>query len=151
MEIILYQPEIPQNTGNIVRTCSVTKSSLILVRPLGFSTSSKALKRSGLDYWEEVDIRYTDDLTDYLKNSGKPFYFLSSKVERPYTEIPFTEDAILIFGSETRGLSPEFFDIWPEKFYTIPMAHNARCLNLSNSVAIVLYEGLRQLSFKPLL
>src|SRR5262249_21898172 len=139
-----------QNTGNIVRTCSVTNTSLTLVRPLGFSTSNKVLKRAGLDYWDEVNIQYIDDLMAYLKECGRPFYFFSSKVKTPYTDIQFSEDALLIFGSETKGLSSEFFETWPDHFYTIPMAHHARCLNLSNSAAIVLYEGLRQLSFQTL-
>ena len=150
MEILLYQPEIPQNTGNIVRTCSVTRSHLTLVKPLGFSVSNKMLKRAGLDYWNEVNIQYIDNLIDYLSSSGRPFYFLSSKVTIPYTDITFTGEDILVFGSETSGLPEELFSKWPEKFYTIPMAHNARCLNLSNSVSIVLYEALRQDQFKSL-
>lgn len=147
MEILLYQPQIPQNTGNIVRTCSVTSTGLTLVKPLGFSVSSKHLKRAGLDYWNEVDIQYTEDLIQYLESSGKPFYFFSSKVKTPYTSINFTKDDILVFGSETFGLPPNIFDLWPEKFYTIPMVSDARCLNLSNSAAIVLYEALRQQEF----
>lgn len=150
MEILLYQPEIPQNTGNIVRTCSVTRSALTLVKPLGFSVSNKMLKRAGLDYWDEVDILYIENLIEYLCSSNRSFYFFSSKVETPYTDIAFTEDDILIFGSETSGLPEAIFSRWPEKFYTIPMAHNARCLNLSNSVSIVLYEALRQQQFSSL-
>ena len=148
MEILLYQPQIPQNTGNIVRTCSVTSTALTLVKPLGFSVSSKYLKRAGLDYWTEVDIKYIDDLIEYLQNSEKPFYFFSSKVKTSYTSIKFTSHDILIFGSETFGLPPAIFELWPEKFYTIPMISDARCLNLSNSVAIVLYEALRQQEFQ---
>lgn len=150
MEIILYQPEIPQNTGNIVRTCSVTRTKLTLVKPLGFSVSNKMLKRAGLDYWNEVNILYIDNLIDYLSTSNRSFYFFSSKVNIPYTDIVFNEEDILIFGSETSGLPEELFSRWKEKFYTIPMAHNARCLNLSNSASIVLYEALRQQRFKPL-
>lgn len=150
MEIILYQPEIPQNTGNVVRTCAVTNASLTLVRPLGFSTSDKALKRAGLDYWHDVDINYVDDLHKHLLTIEQPFYFFSSKASLPYTEICFGESDLLIFGSEQQGL-PEFaWDLWPERFYRIPMRENARCLNLSNSVAIVLYEALRQQKFQPL-
>ena len=147
MKIILFQPDIPQNTGNIVRTCSVTRSSLSLVRPLGFSVSSRHLKRAGLDYWNEVEIEYIDNLEEQLLKETKPFYFFSSKVKTPYTEISFNKDAILIFGSETLGLPDVFFEKWPEKFFTIPMATDARCLNLSNSVSIVLFEGLRQQQF----
>jgi tRNA (cytidine/uridine-2'-O-)-methyltransferase len=150
MEIVLYQPEIPQNTGNIVRTCSVTATALTLVRPLGFSISDKTLKRAGLDYWDEVQISYIDHLITYLTATEKPFYFFSSKAKTLYTEIPFTRDDLFIFGSESSGLPVDIFTKWPEKIYTIPMASNARCLNLSNSVAIVLYEALRAQNFQPL-
>lgn len=150
MEIILDQPEIPQNTGNIVRTCSVTNTLLTLVRPLGFSVSDKTLKRAGLDYWDEVLISYIDNLTEYLLMCKRPFYFFSSKATIPYTDISFTQDDVLVFGSESAGLSRDLFLRWPERFYTIPMAHHARCLNLANSTAIVLYEALRQQAFGPL-
>jgi tRNA (cytidine/uridine-2'-O-)-methyltransferase len=148
MNILLYQPQIPQNTGNIVRTCSVTSTSLILVKPLGFSVSSKHLKRAGLDYWNEVEIKYIDDLLEYLNTLQVPFYFFSSKATTPYTSINFSKEDILVFGSETFGLPSEIFELWPEKCYTIPMVSDARCLNLSNSAAIVLYEALRQQNFQ---
>ena len=148
MEIILFRPEIPQNTGNIVRTCSVTNTKLTLVKPLGFSISDKTLKRAGLDYWSAAEIQTIDDLEAYLLNANRPFYFFSSKSEKSYTEISYTNETILIFGSETSGLPSHFFEKWPEKFYTLPMAEHARCLNLSNTVAIALYEGLRQLNFQ---
>ena len=146
MKIILYQPQIPQNTGNIVRTCSATGSSLILVRPLGFSTASRHLKRAGLDYWDGVEVEEIDDLDAYL-NQSSDFFFFSSKATSCYTKAPYTNDSILIFGSETHGLDPIFFEKYPDKFYKIPMLKGARCLNLSNSVAVVLYEGLRQNNF----
>ena len=144
---ILYRPQIPQNTGNIVRTCHATGSDLVLVRPLGFKTDNKSLKRAGLDYWEGVKITFIDDLMDYLENATRPFYFFSSKAKRIYTEISFEPDVILIFGSEPAGLPKKFSDRWPEKFLTLPMQAKSRCLNLSNSVAIALYEVLRQNSF----
>lgn len=147
MEIVLFQPEIPQNTGNIVRTCSVTNTKLTLVRPLGFSVSDKTLKRAGLDYWNEVEINYIDDLIAYLDSTKKDFYFFSSKAKSLYTEVSYSKDAIIVFGSETSGLPKEIHQKWPEKFVTIPMVKEARCLNLSNSVAIALYEGLRQNHF----
>ncbi len=147
MQIVLFQPEIPQNTGNIVRTCSVTQTDLVLVRPLGFSTSSKMLKRSGLDYWEEVNILEIDDLKTFLEKTKKPFYFFSSKVQRPYSQAKYTKDALLIFGSETTGLPDYLHQKYPENFFTIPMKKNSRCLNLSNAAAIVLYEALRQQNF----
>jgi tRNA (cytidine/uridine-2'-O-)-methyltransferase len=144
MEIVLYQPEIPQNTGNIVRTCSVTGCSLTLVRPLGFSVSDKTLKRAGLDYWNEVDIKYIDDLEEYLNATSRQFYFFSSKAKQSHFEISYTPTDLLIFGSETSGLDPKFYKKWPERFVKIPMLSSARCLNLSNSVAIAVYEALRQ-------
>ncbi|MBN1915211.1 MAG: tRNA (cytidine(34)-2'-O)-methyltransferase [Parachlamydiales bacterium] len=147
MKIILFCPEIPQNTGNIVRTCAATHSELILVRPLGFSTSSRMLKRSGLDYWKNVPILEIDHLEEYLDQSSYPFYFFSSKAHIPYTDVRYTEKSQLIFGNETSGLPPCFFERWPDRFVTIPIHPNARCLNLSNAVAIGLYEALRQRQF----
>lgn len=147
MEIILYQPQIPQNTGNIIRTCSVTGAKLTLVQPLGFSLSEKNLRRAGLDYHNEVEINLIDDLMKYLEDCKKNFYFFSSKVSRSYTEINYQNEDLLIFGSETFGLDDVFFERFPDHFVTIPMAQNARCLNLSNSVSIGLYEALRQENF----
>lgn len=147
MELILYQPQIPQNAGNIARTCAVTGTTLVLINPLGFSLAERHLKRSGLDYWDMVNIKVESDLIAYLESTSAPFYFFSSKVKTPYSDIRFTPHDRLIFGSETQGLSPVFFERWPEKFFTIPMIDQARCLNLSNSAAIVLYEGLRQQNF----
>lgn len=147
MIVILFQPEIPQNTGNIVRTCNVTNTDLILVRPLGFSTSSRMLKRSGLDYWDEVNIKEIDDLNLFLENTSSPFYFFSSKVTKKYSEVKYGADSILIFGSETKGLPEIFKKKWEENFVTIPMKENSRCLNISNSVSIALYEALRQQNF----
>lgn len=150
MKIVLFQPQIPSNTGNIVRTCSITGTGLTLVRPIAFRISDRALKRAGLDYWDEVNIEYVDDLENYLQEVKKPFYFLSTKATKPYTEISFTEDDLIIFGSETGGLPAFFHEKYPHLFYTIPMIENKRSLNLSNSAAIVLYEALRQQSFSSL-
>ncbi len=150
MKIILFQPQIPQNTGNIVRTASVTGASLILVRPLGFSTQSRHLKRAGLDYWSDVSIEEIDNLESFLEKESSPFFFFSSKAKRSYTTAPFTNDAILIFGSETEGLPPCFFKKWDERFYKIPMKENTRCLNLATSVGIVVYEAMRQTHFELL-
>lgn len=147
MKIVLFQPQIPQNTGNIIRTCSVTGSSLLLVRPLGFSTSSRMMKRSSLDYASEVEIEEIDDLQTYLENSSSSFYFFSSKVEKPYSSISYAKDSLLIFGSETAGLPNFFFEKYADNFATIPMKKDSRCLNLSNAVSIVLYEALRQQNF----
>lgn len=144
VKIVLYQPQIPQNTGNIVRTCSVTGSSLILVPPLGFSIKDRWLKRAGLDYWEGVQVEILEDLESTLDTLSGNFYFFSSKVEKRYTDIVFTQNDWLIFGSETDGLPARFQQKWPEKFATIPMVSEARCLNLATSVGIVTYEALRQ-------
>lgn len=149
MKIILHQPQIPQNTGNIVRTCAVTGSDLILVRPLGFSTTDRWLKRAGLDYWEGVNVAFIDNLEAYLQMIACPFYFFSSKAETLYTEVQYTADTCLIFGSETTGLPEIFFKQWPKQFVTIPMQPKARCLNLATSVGIAVYEGWRQHHFKP--
>ncbi len=147
MKIILFQPQIPQNTGNIVRTCSVTGTDLVLVRPFGFSTESRWLKRAGLDYWEGVDIEEIDDLEKYLDETNLPFYFFSSKATQIYCDANYTSDSILVFGSETTGLPSKYFEKWKDRFYTIPMIPNVRCLNLATSAGIVLYEALRQNSF----
>lgn len=150
MKIILFRPEIPQNTGNVVRTCAVTDTELILVTPLGFSTSNRQLKRAGLDYWEGVSVTFIDDLVAYLENTDCPFFFLSSKAQTSYTESSYKENVIFIFGSESCGLPPVFREKWPERFLTIPMKKNSRCLNLSNAVSIVIYEALRQQAYASL-
>lgn len=144
MKIILFQPQIPQNTGNIVRTCSVTGNELILVAPLGFSANDRWLKRAGLDYWEGVNVSIIDDLEKYLEETSLPFYFFSSKSKNKYTDLQFSKDSILIFGSETSGLPEQFHERWPERFATIPMLPNSRCLNLATSAGIVIYEAWRQ-------
>lgn len=145
MKIVLYQPQIPQNTGNIVRTSAVTGSSLLLVEPLGFSIASRHLKRAGLDYWEGVDVSRTDDLEALLETCPTPFYFFSSKAEKVYTEVEYSNDDWLIFGSETEGLPASFHRRWPEQFVRIPMLPDRRCLNLATSVGIAVYEAIRQI------
>ncbi len=146
MKIILFEPQIPQNTGNIVRTCSVTGSSLYLVKPLGFSTSSRMLKRAGLDYWNEVNINYIENLEEFL-TPEKRFYFFSIQGKKSYTEIAYQPNDYLIFGSEVSGLPLLFHQKYPDLFCKVPMKENSRCLNLANTVAIVLYETLRQQNF----
>ncbi len=147
MNIILFQPQIPQNTGNIVRTCAVTGSKLFLVTPLGFSVSDRQLKRAGLDYWSGVEVNFIDDLKAFLHNASQRFFFYSSHATKRYTDVEYDKDDFLIFGSETSGLPQEFRDMWPEQFCTIPQREGVRCLNLANAVSIVLYEGWRQLEF----
>ena len=147
MKVILFEPQIPQNTGNIVRTCAGTGSDLILVPPLGFSLSSKHLKRAGLDYWEEVNIEKVDNLFNYLENLSHPFYFFSTKGEKSYTDVDYTMVDHLVFGSETEGLPKLFQEKWKDKFYRLPMKKGIRCLNLANTVSVVIYEALRQNNF----
>lgn len=146
MKVILYQPQIPQNTGNIVRTCAAAASSLVLVRPLGFSTNNRRLKRAGLDYWEGVEVEEIDDLHSYLEDQPV-FFFFSSKAEKSYTEPCYPPESVLIFGSETEGLPASFRERWPDRFFKIPMSVKTRCLNLACSVSIVLFEALRQNHF----
>lgn len=151
MNIVLVYPEIPQNTGNIARTCAATGSRLHLIKPLGFDISEKAVRRAGLDYWDKVDVKVYENLNDFFaQNQGGKFWFLSTKAKHCYTDVKYSENDFLIFGRESYGL-PE--PLLKENYGTtlrIPMLANLRSLNLSNSVAIVLYEGLRQLDFKGL-
>lgn len=148
MNIVLFEPEIPANTGNIARTCAVTGSVLHLVKPLGFSVEDKHLKRAGLDYWHLLDIRYYENFKElreqYLNNT---FYFVTTKGQRFYTEVQYAEDDFLVFGKETAGLPKEILDSNKKSCIRIPMINDVRSLNLSNSVAIVLYEAWRQLRF----
>lgn len=143
INIALYEPEIPQNTGNIARLCACTGASLYLVGKLGFSLSSKYTKRAGLDYWDSVDLHKVDtmeELYNLLPNST--FYYLTTKTDRLYTDIQFKDGDVLVFGPETRGL-PEMY-VTKDTAITIPMKEGQRSLNLSNSVAIVAYEAVRQ-------
>ena len=142
MKIVLVYPQIPQNTGNVVRTCSVTGTDLVLVRPLGFKTTDRYLKRAGLDYWEGVNVSYVDDLLTFLE-SHPNFYLFSSKVKRLYTDVTYTDDCALVFGSETSGIPVDILERFPERQVTIPMKGTGRCLNLATSVAVGLYEALR--------
>jgi len=147
MKIILFQPQIPQNTGNIVRTCAVTGNDLILVKPLGFSTSNRMLKRAGLDYWKGVHVSEITDLLNYLETIHFPFYFFSIHATKLYTAIDYSPEDHLIFGSETSGLPPPFHERWEDKFYKLPMKPNVRCLNLSNAVSIVIFEAWKKNNF----
>jgi tRNA (cytidine/uridine-2'-O-)-methyltransferase len=148
VKVILFQPQIPQNTGNVVRTCAVTGSELMLVSPLGFSISNRWLKRAGLDYWEGVNVQIIDsNFDELLEKNLTNAYFLSSKASRPYTSIHFHSDDWLVFGSETDGLPKKFFEQWPDRFITIPMLPGARCINLATAVGIVVYEAWRQQEF----
>lgn len=147
MKIVLYQPQIPQNTGNVVRTCAVTGTDLILVEPLGFSINDRWLKRAGLDYWEGVNVSIINDLEAFLEQQYTSIYLFSSKAKELYTSKKFGKNDILIFGSETAGLPSHLLNKWPERNCRIPMLNGSRCLNLATSVGIVLYEALRQQNF----
>lgn len=147
MSVILYQPQIPQNTGNIVRTCSVTGFNLYLVPPMGFSVNDRWLKRAGLDYWSEVSIETVEDFEQLLESTTHNFYFFSSHAKKSYTDVAYNRDDWLIFGSETEGLPDWCRERWPERFVTLPMLPEARCLNLATSAGIAMYELLRQQNF----
>ncbi|MCL6638833.1 MAG: tRNA (cytidine(34)-2'-O)-methyltransferase [Firmicutes bacterium] len=151
MHIVMVEPEIPANTGNIARTCAVTGSVLHLVRPLGFSTGDRYLKRAGLDYWHLVEIHYHDSFWELpARYPDGRFYLATTRATRRYTEVRYEPGAFLVFGKETRGLAPEILDRFPESRIRIPMVEPARSLNLANAVAVVLYEALRQQGFPGL-
>ena len=152
LHIVLVEPEIPQNCGNIARTCAATGSTLHLIKPLGFDISEKAVKRAGLDYWHLVDVRVYENLDDFFsKNDVQQMWCLSTKAPRCYTEARFEDGCYLLFGKETRGLPEDFLEANRESCVRIPMREEARSLNLSNSVAITVYEALRQLEYPNLL
>ena len=145
MHIVLFEPEIPGNTGNIARLCAATGCHLHLVRPLGFSVEDKYLKRAGLDYWHLVDIHYYDSINEVLeKFKDYPKYLLTTKGHKSYSDVSYAADSVLIFGKETAGLPAWMHEEYAEGCVRIPMISEARSLNLSNAVAIVAYEALRQ-------
>ena len=151
--IVLFQPEIPQNTGNIARSCAATNTPLHLIKPLGFSIDDKHVKRAGLDYWSLLDLHVYESFEEFLEQNNNPVVYLSStKAKKVYSDFEFEEDCFIMFGRETKGLPKEIMDQYSETSMRIPMANEekARSLNLSNSVAIVLYEALRQRDFDNL-
>ena len=151
INIVLVEPEIPQNTGNIARTCSATGASLHLVKPLGFEIDDKKMKRAGLDYWHELDIHYYKNLDEFMALHGDDeLWYFSTKASGNYTDIKYGENPYLVFGKETRGLPESLLCARPERCVRIPMRENRRSLNLSNSVAIGVYEVLRQDGFSGL-
>ncbi|MCD8216200.1 MAG: tRNA (cytidine(34)-2'-O)-methyltransferase [Clostridiales bacterium] len=151
MNIVLLEPEIPANTGNIGRTCVASNTALHLIRPLGFSTDDKALKRAGLDYWHELDVTYYDSFGEFTeKNEGAELYFATTKAERTYADVSYGENAFIVFGKESAGIPEEILVKHRERCIRIPMFEDKRSLNLSNSAAIILYEALRQNGFKGL-
>lgn len=152
LNIALVEPEIPQNTGNISRTCAVTGTSLHLVRPLGFTIDDKHLKRAGLDYWPMLDLHYYDSYADFEeKLAGRRMWFFSTHAEKLYTEVDYRDGDFLVFGKETAGLGEEILKKHSEYAVRLPMRPELRSLNLSNAAAIALYEALRQLDFPGLI
>ena len=151
LNIVLVEPEIPQNCGNIARTCAATGSRLHLIRPLGCDISEKAVKRAGRDYWNLVEVRDYENLDEFFAcNDVKNMWCLTTKAPRCYTEAQFTEDSYLFFGKETKGLPEDFLEAHRESCVRLPMREEARSLNLSNAVAITVYEALRQTGFAGL-
>ena len=149
LNIVLLEPEIPYNTGNIGRTCMVAGARLHLIEPLGFKLSEKALKRAGMDYWKDVDVTTYIDYEDFLeKNPGAKIYMATTKARKVYTEVSYEPDCFIMFGKESAGIPEEILVEHEEDCVRIPMVGESRSLNLSNSVAIVLYEALRQNGFQ---
>lgn len=149
VNVVLVEPEIPQNTGNIVRTCAATGCVLHLVRPLGFDTSDKMLKRAGLDYWDKAEIHYYDSFQELREMYvDKEFYFFTTKAKKVYSDIEYNDGCFLVFGKETRGLSETLIKENYDHAVRIPMMGDIRSLNLGNSVALSLYEALRQHGFE---
>lgn len=151
LNIVLVEPEIPQNTGNIARTCAATGARLHLVGPLGFTIDDRKLKRAGLDYWHLLDISYYESLAEFFKKNDGPFYYFSTKARHIYSEIDYPDSCYLVFGKETKGLPEELLYQNPDTCVRIPMISDARSLNLSNSVAVGVFEVLRQWNYPQLL
>lgn len=153
VNIVLVEPEIPQNTGNIVRTCAATGSALHLVRPLGFEITDKHLKRAGLDYWHLVSINYYDSIGEVMDKfyNGSNFYFFSTKSARTHSEAVYKDGDFLVFGKETKGLPEDLLTAHYSECVRIPMIDESRSLNLGNSVCVGVYEALRQLGYPKLL
>lgn len=148
LNIVLYEPEIPANTGNIGRTCVATNTRLHLIEPLGFRLDEKSLKRAGMDYWKDLNVQTYIDYNDFLeRNPGAKIYMATTKAQKVYTEVEYEPDCYIMFGKESAGIPEEILKANPDTCVRIPMIGETRSLNLSNSVAIVLYEALRQNQF----
>ena len=147
LNIVLVEPEIPQNTGNIARTCAAIGARLILIEPMGFSIDDKHVKRAGLDYWDKVEIIKYDSIDEFFTNNKGPFYFASTKSKHIYSEVKYEDDCYILFGKETKGLPEKILHDNYDKCIRIPMRNIIRSLNLANSVAVVAYEYERQKDF----
>lgn len=150
LNIVLVEPEIPQNTGNIARTCACTGARLHLVEPMGFKIDDKKLKRAGLDYWHMLDITYYSGLDEFFEKNKGPFYYFSTKAKNIHSDVEYPDNVYLVFGKETKGLPEELLLANPEQCVRLPMLNNARSLNLSNSVCVGVYEILRQWGYPKL-
>lgn len=151
LNIVLVEPEIPQNTGNIARTCAATGARLHLVEPMGFKVDDKKLKRAGLDYWYLLDITYYKSLDDFFdKNAGGEFYYFTTKARNTHSDVKYPDNAYLVFGKETAGLPEWLLFQNPDRCVRLPMIDEARSLNLSNAVAVGAYEALRQWNYPEL-
>ena len=149
--IVLFEPEIPQNTGNISRTCACTGAALHIIKPMGFEITDKHLKRAGLDYWDKLKLTYYENLDEFFdRTKGGRYFYLSKKASKRYTDVAFKDGDFLVFGKETKGLPEHVVFDNPDTALRIPMAKDLRSLNLSNTVALVLYEALRQNGFEGL-
>ena len=148
LSVVLVEPEIPQNTGNIARTCAATGTALHLIRPLGFEISDRYLKRAGLDYWQYLDLHLYDGLDEFFQKNPGRYWFYSTKAQKRYDAPLFSGNTFLFFGKETRGLPEDLLRAHPENSLRLPMLTDIRSLNLSNSVAVAVYEVLRQWDFK---
>lgn len=150
LNIVLVEPQIPQNTGNISRTCAVTGAKLHLIKPFGFEITDKHLKRAGLDYWDKLDIYYYENLKDFFEQNEGEYYYFTTKGKHVYSDVDYPDDAYLIFGREDKGLNEDLLYENLERCVRIPMRSDLRSLNLSNSAAIAVYEVLRQWNFPDL-
>lgn len=149
MNIVLHEPEIPGNTGNIGRTCVATNTVLHLIKPLGFEITDKTVKRAGMDYWQHLELYVYEDFNDFIsKNPNTRIYMATTKARKAYTEVEYKEDDFIMFGRESAGIPEEILVKYEETSIRIPMVGETRSLNLSSSAAIVLYEALRQLDFE---
>lgn len=150
LNIVMVEPRIPQNTGNVARTCAATGARLHLVGPMGFTVDDRKLKRAGLDYWHLLDITYYQSLDEFFAKNNGPFYYFSTKAPQKYTDVTYPDGAYLVFGREDQGLPESLLHQNPQTCVRLPMKGEARSLNLSNSVAVGVYEALRQWDFPSL-
>ena len=151
INIVLHEPEIPQNTGNMARTCAATGAALHLIRPLGFEITDRNLKRAGLDYWDKLEIHYYDSIDDFFdKNHGANFYLFTTKAPKVYTDVEYKYPCYLVFGKETKGLPEYLLTAHLDRCVRLPMRENLRSLNLSNTAAVAVFEALRPHGFEGL-